>query len=62
MGETSERVLVLLNELALLKELDEVYAANPTEAEYEAYRARQQRHSQITAEIKALAKQGRDAE
>jgi hypothetical protein len=62
MGETSEQVMVLLKELALLKELNEAYAANPTEAEYEAHRLRQQRRAQITAEIKILAKRNKDRE
>jgi hypothetical protein len=58
-SETSEQVMVLLQELALLKELDKAYEANPTEAEHEAYRVRQRRHEEITAEIKALAKTAR---
>lgn len=54
-SETSEQVMVLLKELAMLKELDKAYEANPTAGEHEAYRERQQRHQEITAEIKALA-------
>ena len=56
-SETSEQVMELLKELAVLKELDKAYEANPTEGEHEAYRVRQKRHAEITAEIKALAKQ-----
>jgi hypothetical protein len=60
-SETSEHVMALFQELALLKELDKAYEANPTVAEHEAHRVRQQRHDQITAEIKALAKKSQDA-
>ena len=59
-SETSEQVMELLKELAMLKELDTEYEANPTEGNYEAHRVRQQRHEEITAEIKALAKQSKD--
>jgi len=59
-SETSEQVMALLKELAMLKELDTEYEANPTEGDYEAHRVRQQRHEEITAEIKALAKQSKD--
>lgn len=61
-SETSEQVMALLKEIAVLKELDKAYEANPTEAEHEAYRVRQQRHEEITAEIKALAKQNKETE
>lgn len=61
-SETSEQVMALLKELAMLKELDKAYEANPIESEHEAYRVRQQRHEEITAEIKALAEQSKDAE
>lgn len=61
-SETSEQVMALLKELAMLKELDKSYEANPTEGEHEAYRLRQQRHGEIAAEIKALAKQTKEAE
>lgn len=59
-SETSEQVMALLKELAMLKEQDKVYEANPTEGNYEEHRVRQQRHEEITAEIKALAKQSKD--
>ena len=61
-SETSEQVMALLKELAVLKELDKAYEANPTEGDYEAHRVRRQRHQEITAEIKALAQQRKDAE
>lgn len=56
-GETSEQVIELLKELALLKALDKHYEASPNqaEAECEEHRVRQQRHDEITAAIKALA-------
>lgn len=57
-SETSEQVMALLKELATLKELDKAYEANPAEGEHEAYRLRRQRHDEITAEIKGLAKRG----
>jgi hypothetical protein len=54
----SEQVLILLKELSLLKELDSGYEAGPkTESEGDAHRRRQQRHQEITEEIKALAAQ-----
>ena len=61
-SETSEQVMALLKELAMLKELDKSHEANPTEVEHEAYRVRQERHGEITAEIKALAKETKVAE
>lgn len=61
-SETSEHVMALLQELALLKELDKAYESSPTVAEHQAYRVRRRRHEEITAEIKALAKHGKDAE
>ena len=59
---TSEQVMALLKELAVLKELDKAYEANPSEDEHDAYRVRQQRHDEITAQIKALARQSNEAE
>jgi hypothetical protein len=56
-SETSEQVMALLKEIAMLKELDKSYEASPNEAEHDAYRVRQQRHEEICAEIKALAKE-----
>lgn len=54
----SEQVLLLLKELSLLKELDCGYEAGPeTESERDAHRRRQQRHQEITEEIKAIAAQ-----
>jgi hypothetical protein len=61
-SETFEQVMALLKELAVLKKLDEAYEAKPTEGVHEAYRVRQQRHEEITAEIKALAERSKQAE
>lgn len=61
-SETFEQVMALLKELAVLKKLDHAYEANPTEGEHEAYRVRQQRHGEITAEITALAHQNKETE
>jgi hypothetical protein len=59
----SEQVLTLLKELSLLKELDARYEAGlKTESEREAHRLRQERHREITEEIKALAEQKKNDE
>lgn len=57
MGSESEQVMTLLKELAVLKEQNKDYETNATEAEREEHRLRQQRHDQITQEIKNLAEQ-----
>ncbi len=63
MGTTqSEQVTALLAELAVLKEQNKQYEANPSEAELEAYRLRQQRHEKIIEDIKALAERQRSSE
>lgn len=57
-NEESEQVLALLKELSVLKKLDSEYEDSPkTESERDAHRLRQQRHREITEEIKALAEQ-----
>ena len=54
----SEQVLTLLKELSVMKELDGEYEGGPrTESERDAHRLRQQRHREVTAEIKAVAGQ-----
>jgi hypothetical protein len=54
----SEQVLNRLKELSLLKEVETDYENGPkTEAEQAAHRLRQQRHQEITEEIKSLADQ-----
>jgi hypothetical protein len=59
----SKQVLTLLKELSLLKELDAHYEAGlKTESEREAHRLRQERHREITEEIKALAEQKKNDE
>lgn len=61
-NESSEEVLALLSELSVLKELNRKYEAAPSTDEEEAYRHRQQRHDEITHEIKALAERKKQAE
>lgn len=61
-SETFELVVALLKEVAVLKKLDNAYEANPTVGGHEAYRVRQQRHGEITAEITALAQPNKEAE
>jgi hypothetical protein len=56
-SEESDRVMTLLQELAMLKEADVAFEANPTESEREECRLRQQRRDDIGLEIKALADQ-----
>ena len=54
----SEQVLILLKELSVLKQLDGEYeSGSKTESDADAHRQRQQRHHEITEEIKALADQ-----
>ena len=55
--EGSDQMMALLQELAMLKEANAAFEANPTESEREAYRLRQQRRGDIGLEIKALADQ-----
>jgi hypothetical protein len=61
-SESSEQVLALLGELSVLKELNQKYEASPSATEEEAYRQRQQRHEEITQEIKALAERKKHPE
>ena len=61
-SESSEQVLALLGELSVLKELNQKYEATPSAPEEEAYRQRQQRHEEITQEIKALAERKKHPE
>jgi hypothetical protein len=52
----SEQVLALLKELSILKELDSEQESGPqTELELDAQRQRQQRHRDISEEIKEIA-------
>jgi hypothetical protein len=54
----SEQVLTLLKELSLLKELECGYeAGSKAGTEQTAHQLRQQRHREITEEIKAQAEQ-----
>ncbi len=60
-SEASEQVLALLNELSVLKELNRQYEAHPNAPDEPDYRVRQERHEEITREIKALADQKKNA-
>lgn len=53
----SDQMIALLQELAMLKDADVIFEANPVESEREAYRLRKQRRHDIGLEIKALADQ-----
>jgi hypothetical protein len=56
-SETSERMMTLLKELSVLKELDKEHDASSDQAEQEACRQRQQRQEEIAREIKEVAEQ-----
>lgn len=57
-GHESEQVLILLKELSVLKQLDSEYEiGSKTNSDADAQRQREQRHHEITEEIKALADQ-----
>jgi hypothetical protein len=53
----SERVLVLLKELSMLKELDDTGSKPKSEPDAQRF---QERHQEIVEEIKVLAQQKRD--
>jgi hypothetical protein len=55
-------MMTLLQELAMLKEADVAFEANPTDPEREESRHRQQRRDDIALEIKALADQKKASE
>ena len=61
-SEASEQMMALLSELAVLKELDRQYLANPNELEQDKHRQRLQRHEEITQHIKELAEQKKNVE
>ncbi len=58
----SEQVLSLLQELAMLKELDRQPESAGEASDESTRRHREQRHSEITEKIKALAEQKKAAE
>jgi hypothetical protein len=60
-SDTSEQVMTLLTELAVLKKQNEEYEANPSEAEQGEHRLRQERQKQITDEIKSLAEEKKES-
>ena len=61
-SESSKQVMALLSELSVLNELNRNYEAAPSAPEEGAYRQRQQRHEEITQEIKALAERKKHGE
>jgi hypothetical protein len=61
-SEESDQMMVLPQELSMLKEADAAFEANPTDTEPEAYRLRQQRQDEIAVEMKLLAQQKKNAE
>lgn len=61
-SETSEQMMALLQELSRLKELKRQFEANPSGSDQEAQRQCDQRHEEITQEMKALAQQKKAAE
>ena len=62
MSEASDQMMALLQELSLMKELDDAFEANPIESERQAYQLRQQRRDDIGIEMKGLAEQKKNAE
>jgi len=61
-NQESERVLALLKELSLLKELDSEYeTGTKTETHREENRLRQQRQQEIGEEIKAIAEETKNS-
>jgi hypothetical protein len=61
-SEASEQVLALLSELSVLTELNRKYEAQPNVSDESDYRVRQQRHEEITRQIKALADKKKNAD
>ena len=61
-SEVSDQMMALLQELAMLKEADLAFDANPSDSEREAHQLRQQRRDEIGIEIKALAEQKKKGE
>ena len=62
MGEESDQMMALLQELSVLKELDAAFDANPSESEREAHQLRQLRRDEIGLEMKRLAEEKKKAE
>jgi len=61
-SEESDQMMVLLQELSMLKVADAAFEENPTDSEREAHHLRQQRRAQIGVEMKTLAEQKKRAE
>jgi len=62
-SEASDRMMTLLQELSALKQFDQGSDATPHESgkKEEEQRLRQQRHEEITEEMKALAEQKKNS-
>jgi hypothetical protein len=60
--ETSDQVMVLLQELSMLKKADTDLKEQPTQSEREEHNLRQKRKQEIVEEIKTLADQKKDDE
>jgi hypothetical protein len=50
-------MLALLQELGMLRRLDDAYQANPTDAGQDEFQQRKKRHEEIAGEIKAVAEE-----
>jgi len=56
-SEASGEMMTLLQELAMLKDLDKKYENHPSESGREEHLLRQQRHEEITERIRTLGEQ-----
>jgi len=56
-SSASDKMMELLKELSVLKELDRNYEASPNETERDDYQQRQQRKVEIAHQIKDVAEQ-----
>jgi hypothetical protein len=56
-SEASDQMMELLQELSMLKKLDDENEGFSDQSDPEAHRLRQQRHEEITQQMKALAQQ-----
>jgi hypothetical protein len=60
-SEASEQMMALLHELSMLKGLNIKYEINPTDSGQKEDRLRQQRHEEITLEIRTLGDQQKNS-
>ena len=56
-SEASGEMMTLLQELAVLKDLNKEYESHPTESGQEEHLLRQKRHEEITERIRALGEE-----